>query len=595
MAYIPSECSVEEYENQIYSGDSKHRLYIKHGDTTIGTNGDNNASPFASKLTWERRLLKNGSEAFSLDNFVSQEIKLTLHDYEITNLSEELEIKIGTYIESIGEYVYIPLGIYKIQDNPTTDSGMTTYTLRDRSVNFDFNYNAKTLIDESEKFDDEGVQYVTKLEILLDICNQANVEYVGRQDFIGYDDKVAIYDNTISGRIYISYLFEQAGLMPIINREGQLDVVDINNLVEKEINPNIVESFTIGDSYKVSKVIFETGQIKWETGNEDNDNLYINSANPYITKEEDIDRLNDLIGFEIDSFKTGKILGNPLIDPYDLLKISYNDKIYKTLAQYSFTFSGTMISTFDTTIKYDAKNTNVTLNGEDTFRKYVRTEIDNVNGTLTNTVGRVDSSEKRVTEAEGKINTINNTLNTIDETIFKQTNENFEMWFKDTGVENTLNELKTLTNNQNATLNEINAYIRYGVITSPQYELTDDLTYQSNKTYYKLVNGVYTKLIASTDYAIGGTIPNNEIYVANVDFGSSYIELGKEDAQTKIRITKDRILFLSNETKTAYISNNKLYISESTILKRIQLGDGDNLWIQDIDDEGNMNIGWGGN
>lgn len=401
MAYIPSECSIEEYENQIYSGDSDHQLYIKHGETILA-----DASPFASGLKWKRRILANGNSSFKLDNFVSQEIELVLHDYEITNLNEELEIKVGTYIDSVGSHVFIPLGIYKIQDKPTTDKNKITYKLRDRSVNFDFGYNAKPLIDNSTKEDEDGNKYVTKLEILLDICQQANVEYIGTQTFIGYDDRVAIYDNTINGRIYVAYLFEQAGMMCFLNRNGQLDSINIKNLTTKEIDSELLESFTIGDDYEISKVVYESGSIKWETGTDTKDSLFINGANPYITKQEDIDRLSNLIGFKINSFKTGKIIGNPLIDPYDLVKFTYEDNEYITLAQYDLNFSGVMTTTFDTTIKHDAKQSNVTKNNDATYKKSVRTEIDNINGSISTIVTDMETTydglEGRVSEVETK-------------------------------------------------------------------------------------------------------------------------------------------------------------------------------------------------
>ena len=69
-------------------------LYIKHGDIVIGTEAEDFASPFASSLTWTRRLLKHGSKSFSLNNFIAQEISLVLHDYLIENLTEDIEIKI---------------------------------------------------------------------------------------------------------------------------------------------------------------------------------------------------------------------------------------------------------------------------------------------------------------------------------------------------------------------------------------------------------------------------------------------------------------------------------------------------------------------
>lgn len=248
MAYIPSECSLEEYEEVIYSGDAKNRLYVKHGDTIIGTNGDNNASPFASKLTVKRRILKNGSKTITLNNFISQEIDLVLHDYKIEDLSEEIEIKIGTFIDNVNDYVYVPLGKFLIQDNPTTDKDKTTYKLRDFSVKFDFYYNGKPLIDANGGS-------ATKMQILQDICKQAGV-VCKINSFTGYNEKIGIYDNSVTARIYIADLAEQAGKMASINRYGELIFVDItsddktatgeksiiiNDALEKRINSFIVE------------------------------------------------------------------------------------------------------------------------------------------------------------------------------------------------------------------------------------------------------------------------------------------------------------------------------------------------------------------
>lgn len=384
MAYIPTECTLEQYENQIYSGETNNVLYIKHGDIVIGTEAEDFASPFASSLTWTRRLLKHGSKSFSLNNFIAQEINLVLHDYLIENLKEDIEIKIGTYIEEIQQYVYVPLGVYRVETAPTTDKGKTTYRLKDKSINFDFNYNAKDLIDNSNKIDENGNKYVTKLDILLDICSKANVEYVGVQDFIGYNEPIGIYDNTISGRVYIAYIFEQAGRIAYLNREGNLDSVLINNDLEKRIiNEDIVESFENGNDYEISKVIYESGMIYFENGNDTKDTLFINGSNPYISNQQQIDNIaNSIIGFKINSFKTGKIIGNPTIDPFDLISLTYNGKEYSTLAQYTLTFNGVMTSKYDTNIELIARETNTTKNSEATFKKSIKQEINNIDASL---------------------------------------------------------------------------------------------------------------------------------------------------------------------------------------------------------------------
>ena len=383
MAYIPNECTLEQYEEQIYSGDSLHRLYIKHGNTIIGTEEEDYASPYSSSLTLKRRILKNGSKSFSLNNFISQEIELVLHNYQITNLSDEIEIKIGTYIKSVEKWVYVPLGIYLIQDSPTTDKDKTT--------------NAEPIIESSEHVDDNNNKYVTKLEIVEDICYKAGVTYNGSKTFIGYNDPIGIYDNTVTGRVYIADIAEQASCIATIDRTGNLTFIDMSGLTERTVSDDIIEKFEIGDNYKISKVIYESGTIYFEKGTSDNDTLFINSANPYIANQEQLDRIYDnIVGFETNSLTTGKVLGNPTIDPWDLIVFTYENKTYKTLAQYTLKFNGVLISTYETKIEYEAKQTNTTKNNEATYRKYVKQEIDNVNGTLKTTVARVETVEQQL-------------------------------------------------------------------------------------------------------------------------------------------------------------------------------------------------------
>lgn len=156
---------------------------------------------------------------------------------------------------------------------------------------------------------------------------------------------------------------------------------------------------------------------------------------------------------------------------------------------------------------------------------------------------------QRVNDTETTLNDLNEAITTIEGTFLEQTSENFTMWFEQTGVQGTIDDLKELLNNQNTTLDQLRAYIRYGVITDTESEF----------------------------------------------YGSPYAEFGKEDAQTKLRILDNRIQFLTGETETAYISNNALYINESTILTKQVIGqDGIGKWITEIDEQGNLNTYWGG-
>ena len=399
MAYITS----NEFEKTIYNQSNNHDLKLWFNDIEL-----ENADIYCEKLTVKSRILPDvASKRFSLDNFIAKEATLIIHDVDLTTITDKVKISIGTLV---GEtYEYVPIGIFNIQDKPTTDGNKTTIKLRDNAVLFDYNYNAKPLIDEN------GGK-ATKLQILHDICKQIGV-VCNITEFNGSNDKIGIYDNTIKARTYIAYLAEQAGAIPTIDRNGELIFVYINNLTTVRIPLSIVEKYEIGDKYRISRVVYEDGIRKFENIEEENslhDNLYLNASNPYFSNKEQIDLIADIVdGFEIDSLMTGKIFGNPAIDSYDIIEI-YDDYveeetvIARTLANYEMIYNGLLTSNYKTQIGLEQKTENVSLNSEPTFRKYAKTSIDNINNDIELIVGEQNEQKDQITQMTIDINSIQN-------------------------------------------------------------------------------------------------------------------------------------------------------------------------------------------
>lgn len=214
MAYIPSGCTVKEYEEVVYSGKCDNKLYLSFGGVEL-----ENADEYCEKITGTNKILSNGNNYFSLDNFVSRELNITLHDVEIEKIIDSVNVKIGTNVN--GTYIYVPIGIFNIQDSPKSAKGTIKIQLRDNSVKFDFNYNAKPLIDLNGGS-------ATKRQILEDICTKAGVKHKIPY-FLGENDEIGIYDSTVKARIYVSYIAEQASVFPTIDRDGDLIFVDIKD------------------------------------------------------------------------------------------------------------------------------------------------------------------------------------------------------------------------------------------------------------------------------------------------------------------------------------------------------------------------------
>ena len=404
MAYTNFQnCTKAQYENIIYSQGAKNRIKILFNNVEL-----QDAGRYCEKLSIVQRILPvDGSKRFSLDNFVSKELTLILHDIDTNLIQDQVSISIGTLV-SENTWEYVPIGIFNIQGTPTTDKNKITISLRDNRVKFDFGYNAKPLIDAN------GGR-ATKKQILNDICTKANVT-CDTTTFLGENDEIGIYDSSISATIYVSYIAEQAGRIPTITRDGHLVFIDITNLTIQKIPLNLVEKYEIGKKYTIQRAVYEGGLNKYQTSDDETlDTLYLNSANPYISSQSQVTSIfQNVSGFETDSIKTGKILGNPSIDPYDLIQIygyyetlpngnkrfvaDENTIVATFLANNNFTYNGIMKSEYETIIGEEERKENITIHGEAVNRKEARAEFDNINGTLTLLADEIQENEEKIDE-----------------------------------------------------------------------------------------------------------------------------------------------------------------------------------------------------
>ena len=428
------------YQDVIYSEDDQNDIKIWFNNVELENAGD-----FVERLTMTSRILPNdGSKRFSLANFISKEIELTIHDIDIEDIQDQVKISIGTLVEN--SYQYVPIGIFNIQEQPTNNHDKYVIKLRDNRVKFDFNYNAQPLIDSQYKITTDTVylndkeyyslvsnSYVllvagtdyevgdsisgtvyekkgtaTKRQIFEDICTQAGVEHEV-YSFDNENDEIGIYDNTIKGAMYIAYLAEQCGQIPVISREGKLIFVDLSNPVVWRIPTSIIsDDYQVGTKYSIDRVVYESGIIKYETSSDETlDTLYLNAANPYISTQSQVEAIYDkLKDFEIDSVTVSNFfLGNPAIDPYDIIEVYEDDDvdepvIFRTLANNYYTFNGKHTQTLDTQIGVEQRTENVSKNSEATFQKWARTNIDNANAQINIQAGRIDDNEGQITELQ---------------------------------------------------------------------------------------------------------------------------------------------------------------------------------------------------
>lgn len=75
---------------------------------------------------------------------------------------------------------------------------------------------------------------------------------------------------------------------------------------------------------------------------------------------------------------------------------------------------------------------------------------------------------------------------------------------------------------------------------------------------------------------------------SHITFTINGIEIGKSGAQSRLIIGNDKISFMTGTSESAYISENQLYITDSTILNKLQVGH----WETKEDAYHNLNTRW---
>lgn len=405
MAYINFQnCTKQEYDNTIYGQNDVNSCKLYFNNVEL-----QDADNYLEKITFAKRVLpENGKKIFNLDNFIAEEVEIIIHDIDTSIIQDKVRIELGTLVNNT--YEYVPMGVYNIQDTPTRNDDKITIKLRDNAVLFDFNYNAKPLLDLHD-----GT--ATKMQILQDICSKADV-ICNVSSFLGDTDLIGIYDNTVTGRMYVAYLAEQAGCIAKIDRNGELIFIPLDNLYTQRIPLSVVSKYIKGTTYTIERLVYEFGTIKFETSSDETlQTLYISSLNPYISTQEQVEDIFDIVdGFEVDTVEIlSDIIGNPSIDGYDLIQV-YDDEsendvvVFTTLANNTLTYNGKFKSKYKTEIGLEERKENTTNSGEAVFKKTITSEVDRLNGEVTTTISSVQTAQSTANDAMSQASSLNQAI-----------------------------------------------------------------------------------------------------------------------------------------------------------------------------------------
>lgn len=223
------------------------------------------------------------------------------------------------------------------------------------------------------------------------------------------NEEIAVYDNTVSARMYIGYIAEQAGGFACIGRDGKLYIKTIGENIAN-IDLEYFGDFKWGEKFKVSRIAYEDGIQDFKLGTTENNTIWINQDNMYIVDQEQIQNIyNQYENFECYSFEGTSII-DPALDIGDIVIIDGKRVIYQGDLEYVGKFKVNISSNIQSKEKEETTVRNVS---DKTKIRRIQSEINQIDGTIKQLTQETTENTEKITEQTQDINSIKDKVSNI--------------------------------------------------------------------------------------------------------------------------------------------------------------------------------------
>lgn len=343
------------------------------------------------------------SSKVSLGSTTSKSIELEINQKALPETYSHFYIETGLTIN--GEDEIVPIGYFTLEDIKK-DEDVVSITAVDYMMKFEKNISDSVT--------------GTALEVLQAICDICGVK-LATTDFMGYDTEISI-TNTLTARQVIGYIAELAGGFARIGREGKLYIKRIGENTT-EIDIELFGDYSWGEKFVCNEVDFISDTYDYEISDTDFSSAYLdcildsplydnelegqplklNSNNPFITNEEQVQSIyNKLACLELNSF-TGQVLIDPALDIGDIIYIDNKPVVYQGDMEYLGYFKGNITSTIETEEK---SNTTVQTISLASKLKQVTNKVEEV----TEKVSEVETNVENKVNTDEVVSTVNNAI-----------------------------------------------------------------------------------------------------------------------------------------------------------------------------------------
>lgn len=517
----------EEIKEAFRSGIT--RAYLK----VVGTDTIINEENYLKDLTFEE--LRFVPDQGIIGQAVAR--RLTINFINENNLfdleDKELELHIGAQYN--GETYYINYGNFIVQhpENENTNDN-TSFTALDYMIKF------------NEPYQDRVEYPCTMLELLEDVCLQAGVE-LGSTTFknAAFEVENNQFVNNESLRQVLQAIAMSAFSWARIGQDNKL-YLDFDMKIEPNETINIDQYYTLNFNSKnygpITRIVMKDGQIEGEnvTINEDGpltEEYGIKELaivdNPFAytqdKKRELINVAESLYGFTYKPINNSEIIGYLYLGCTDLVQIT--DMQGETFISYVFNHIITYNGTSKDTIECPAMT--------ETETKYTFTPT-------------VPEAIKQVQIKVDKANAEIQSIVSEDGVLAQQSITLAGIETKVAGIPASIKELEDKT----VRTEEYEAKIK---------SIETSIEQTKSEITFKFSQEAANELAKKVEN-------NQKLLEEYIRFQGALIELGRVGNDFKAQLTNTELAFWQNNNKIAYISNNKLHITDAEIQNKLTIG-----------------------
>lgn len=502
MAYNVS----EEYKQIIYGGGATHKAIL-----TI--NGIEIPNSQIESIEISDPLIDIQQKIFYLGQFASKQLIIKFKNIDGIPIEGDVELSIATLVNDVWEE--IPIGKFLIETNTEDYYTNNKLTCLDYAVKMKTNCDFSSLI----VAEDETITPISLETLLIWICNHYGVE-LGTYPETNKDYLISTYDNTLSGKYYISLIAELMASNAHFGRDGALHIIPIKSTPIERINALKSKSFTKTSSYTISKVVYDDGTRKVELGNDDNDVLFIRSENMFVLDEHEtlINNIYEAVnGLKIDSLKIENY-GDVSLDCWDLITYELDDEEYTTIHNSKIVYQQTIMGTIDVSIPTEnqVSTTNIYDADDKTKIRRIQSQVNQVDTSLKIVAEETNETNSQVSSLQlslGNIETVvSNTKTEISEEL-----DNYATQENLTTITNTVTQLQTDT----YTKTEINTKLTDGSVTKVR---TISGTFDEDGMHYEKTGAETSSTINEKGVTVEdatGYANNDLLYAGYVDEAKS--------------------------------------------------------------------------